>query len=145
MAERERYPAAARLMPDDLDYSQLTPNVDDYVVVATQHKGDHQSMLRVVRSPCRYLALIASVKRARLVLDFLRTEGIDEEALRKVHAPAGLDLGAATPEEIALSVLSEIVMCRRDGSGAAKRLGPSDREAAGVSAAARPSLAVVRG
>lgn len=141
MAERDRYPAAARLLPDDLDYAQLTPEANDFVVVATQHKGDHQSMLRVVRSPCRYVALIASTKRSRLVLDFLRAEGVDEAALQKVRAPAGLDLGAQTPDEIALSVLSEIVMCRRGGTGAAKRLPVAGAEAA----PARAPLAVVRG
>ncbi len=122
MAEQGRYAGSVRRIADDFDYSQLTPAADDYVVVATQHKGDHQSMLRLVRSPCRYIALIASAKRAGLVLDYLREEGISEDALRVVRAPAGIDLGAATPEEIALSVLAEIVMVRRGGTGKAKRL-----------------------
>ena len=121
MAERERYPAATRLIEDDLDYGQLTPGPDDYVVVATQHKDDHQSMLRALASPSPYIALIASRKRSGLVLDYLREEGVEEAKMQRVHAPAGLDLGAKTPEEIALSVLSEIVMHRRGGSGAAMR------------------------
>ncbi|MBD0272133.1 MAG: XdhC family protein, partial [Acetobacteraceae bacterium] len=65
----------------------------------------------------RYIAVIASRKRARLVLDFLREQGFSEEELARVRAPAGLDLGARTPEEIALSVLSEAVMLRRGASG----------------------------
>jgi xanthine dehydrogenase accessory factor len=121
MAERERYPEAARLIDDDLDYEKLTPGASDYVIVATQHKGDHQSMLRALRSPAPFIALIASAKRSGLVLDYLRQEGIAENELARVHAPAGLDLGAKTPEEIALSVLSEIVVHRRDGSGFAMR------------------------
>lgn len=122
MAERERYPAAARLIDDDLDYGQLAPAAADYVVVATQHKGDHQSMLRALASPAPFIALIASRKRSGLVLDYLREEGIEEAELQqRVHAPAGLDLGAKTPEEIALSVLAEIVLHRRGGSGAAMR------------------------
>ncbi len=64
-----------------------------------------------------YIALIASRKRSRLVLDYLREEGISEEALHRVVAPSGLDLGARTPEEIALCVMSEIVLTRRGGSG----------------------------
>ncbi len=144
MAERDRYPGAARLLPDDLDYAQLAPAADDFAVVATQHKGDHQSMLRLVRSPCRYVALIASTKRSRLVLDFLRAEGIEEAALAKIRAPAGLDLGAATPEEIALSVLSEIVMVRRGGTGACKRL-PVDHAATPNDPPLRAPLMVVRG
>src|SRR5690606_2467293 len=92
---------------------------NDFVVVATQHKGDHQSMQQVLRSKVRYIALIASRKRTGLVLDYLRAEGFDREALACVRAPAGLDLNARTPEEIALSVISEIVMERRGGSGMA--------------------------
>jgi xanthine dehydrogenase accessory factor len=121
MAEREPYPEAARLIDDDLDYEKLTPGAGDYVIVATQHKGDHQSMLRALRSPALFIALIASAKRSGLVLDYLRQEGIAEDELARVHAPAGLDLGAKTPEEIALSVLSEIVVHRRGGSGFAMR------------------------
>lgn len=121
MAEHARYPGAMRLIADDLDYEQLAPGADDYVVVATQHKGDHRSMLRALGSPAGYIALIASNKRAKLVLDYLRDEGITEYALARVAAPAGLDLGAKTPEEIALSVVSEIVMERRNGSGAPLR------------------------
>jgi xanthine dehydrogenase accessory factor len=136
MAERERYPAAVRLIEDDLDYGQLTPGAADYVVVATQHKGDHQSMLRALASPAPHIALIASRKRAGLVLDYLRKEGIAEAELGRVHAPAGLDLGARTPEEIALSVLSEIVMHRRGGSGGAMREKLRDRAARDLVAAA---------
>jgi len=116
---RERYPEAAELVTDDLDYARLVPNSDDFVVVATQHKGDHESMTRALKSGARYIALIASRKRARLVLDYLRAQGFGDEDLARVHAPAGLDLGARTPEEIALSIVSEMVLERRDGSGRA--------------------------
>lgn len=114
---REKYPAAARLITDDIDYSELKPKPDDYVVIATQHKGDHESMQRALAANPGYIALIASRKRSRLVLDYLRQEGINQKELDKVVAPAGLDLGPRTPEEIALCVISEIVMLRRDGSG----------------------------
>jgi len=118
---REKYPAAARLITDDLDYSELRPEADDYVVIATQHKGDHESMQRALAANPGYIALIASRKRSRLVLDYLRQEGFSQRDLDKVVAPAGLDLGARTPEEIALCVISEIVMLRRGGSGARMR------------------------
>ena len=118
MAERERYPDAGRLIEDDLDYGQLAPGADDYVIVATQHKGDHQSMLKALRSSSPFIALIASRKRSALVFDYLRKEGVRDNELARVHAPAGLELGAKTPEEIALSVLSEIVLHRRGGGEA---------------------------
>jgi xanthine dehydrogenase accessory factor len=117
LVDRAAYPAATRLVTDDLDYSELQPRPEDYVVIATQHKGDHESMKRALASDAGYIALIASRKRARLVLDYLRHQGFDESSCSRVMAPAGIDLGARTPEEIALCVISEIVLVRRGGSG----------------------------
>src|SRR3546814_1485201 len=114
---RDRYPAATRLITDDLDYRELKPTPGDFVIVATQHKGDHESMKRALDAKPNYIALIASRKRAGLVMDYLRDAGFPEQELDKVVARAGLDLGARTPEEIALSVISEIVALRRGGSG----------------------------
>jgi xanthine dehydrogenase accessory factor len=113
----DRYPQALRLITDDPDYRELQPGPRDFVVIATQHKGDHESMLRALESRAGYIALIASRKRARLVLDYLRLERVDEAALERVMAPCGLDLGAMTPEEIALCVISEVVLERRGGTG----------------------------
>ena len=116
-----RFPDAAEIIGDDYGYEKLAPAADDAVVIATQHKGDHVSAVRALRSPARHIAVIASRKRARLVLDFLREQGFADEDLRRVLAPAGLDIGGRTPEEIALSVLGEIVMLRRGGSGGRMR------------------------
>jgi xanthine dehydrogenase accessory factor len=126
----ERYPHAAELITDDLDYARLEPAADDFVVVATQHKGDHESMTRALRSSARHIALIASRKRARLVLDYLRAQGFTDVDLARVHAPAGLDLGARTPEEIALSIVSEIVLVRRGATGCALKDKLADERAA---------------
>jgi xanthine dehydrogenase accessory factor len=115
----QQYPHAVLLVTDDLEYARLEPGADDFVVVATQHKGDHESMTRALRSSARYIALIASRKRARLVLDHLRAQGFTDADLARVHAPAGLDLGARTPEEIALSIMSEVVLVRRGATGRA--------------------------
>jgi xanthine dehydrogenase accessory factor len=115
--DRERYPAASRLITDDPEYQALIPVKGDFVVIATQHKGDHESMKRALASEAGYIALIASRKRSRLILDYLHREGLEEEALDRVMAPAGLDLGARTPEEIALCVMSEVVLVRRGGTG----------------------------
>jgi xanthine dehydrogenase accessory factor len=116
-AERQRYPAASRLITDDPDHDALTPGAGDYVVIATQHKGDHESLKRALASDAGYIALIASRKRSRLVLDYLTRQGFVMTDLERVMAPCGLDLGARTPEEIALCVISEVVMLRRGGSG----------------------------
>ncbi|MHB8254622.1 MAG: XdhC family protein [Acidiferrobacter sp.] len=117
LADREHYPAAWRLINDDIEYEELRPQKEDFVVIATQHKGDHDSIRRALDSQAGYIALIASRKRARLVLQYLRDLGHDESIIARVMAPAGLDLGARSPEEIALSVMSEIVLVRRGGSG----------------------------
>jgi xanthine dehydrogenase accessory factor len=123
-AAREQYPAAARLITDDLHYDQLTPQASDFVVIATQHKGDHESMRRTLASQAQYVALIASRKRSKLVMEYLREEGFPQTELERVRAPAGLDLGAKTPEEIALCVMSEMVLIRRHGSGLPMREKP---------------------
>ncbi len=117
LVDRERYPQASRLISDDLDYSQLQPAEQDYVVIATQHKGDHESISRALSSKAGYIALIASRKRSRLVLDFLQRQGFSEADIQRVVTPSGIDLAPRSPEEIALCIISEIVMLRRGGSG----------------------------
>lgn len=116
-----RFPVAACLITDDLDYSQLAPAPTDFVVVATQHKGDHHSIQRAMQLDVRYIGLIASRKWARLVLDYLHDEVNTSDELSHIFAPTGLTLGARTPEEIALSIVSEIAMVRRGGAGLHRR------------------------
>lgn len=115
--EPSQYPTAHRLITDDPDYQHLLPKQTDYLVIATQHKGDHESLPIALRCAAQYIALIASRKRTRLIVDYLTQQGFTAQELQRLYAPAGLDLGAKTPEEIALSVLSEIVLQRRQGSG----------------------------
>jgi xanthine dehydrogenase accessory factor len=116
-ADLSRFPSAHKLINDDLDYAELKPAQDDYVIIATQAKGDHESMVRALASNSKYIALIASRKRSRLVLEFLKHEGYGESDLARVMAPSGIDLNPRTPEEIALCILSEITLVRRQGSG----------------------------
>jgi xanthine dehydrogenase accessory factor len=113
MASADRYPDARRLITDDPDYGALQPTANDFVIIATQHRGDHESLRRVLASNVGYIALIASRKRTALVIDYLRKAGFDQPTLDRVHAPAGIDIGARTAEEIALSVIGEAVLERR--------------------------------
>jgi xanthine dehydrogenase accessory factor len=117
LAGAERFPDASCLIADDSNYDAIKPEASDFIVVATQHNGDHQSMRRILASDACYIALIASHKRTDLVLNYLRHDGFNDGILNRVHAPAGLDLGAQTPEEVAISVISEIVLLRRRGRG----------------------------
>lgn len=116
-ADPSRFPKAHEVINDDLDYAELAPKRDDYVVIATQAKGDHESMIRALACDAQYIALIASRKRSRLVMDFLQREGFEETDLERVMAPSGMDLNPRTPEEIALCILSEITLVRRQGTG----------------------------
>ncbi|HYL98882.1 MAG TPA: XdhC family protein [Blastocatellia bacterium] len=118
-ANRETFPAADRIDQEGPGYGNLRFGPNSYVVIATQHKGDHLSMKQAVEGGSAYIALIASKKRAALVLDYLLATGVPRESLdrARVRTPAGLDIGASTPEEIALSIISEMVAVRRGGSG----------------------------
>ncbi|MDH3388673.1 MAG: XdhC family protein [Gammaproteobacteria bacterium] len=121
MAQRDKFPQATWLITDDIDYGELNPLPGDFVVIATQHKGDHESMTRALQSDAQYIALIASRKRSRLVMDYLRRKNFSEDDIKRVMAPCGIDIGARTPAEIALSVISEIVLVRRQASGVRMR------------------------
>lgn len=112
-ASPDRYPDALRLIVDDADYSALTPTRSDFVVIATQHRGDHEALRRLLETDVGYIALIASRKRAGLVITRLREAGFDAQAIDRIRSPAGIALGARTAEEIALSIISEAVFVRR--------------------------------
>src|SRR5215467_5669178 len=116
-ADHESFPEVDRLVQQDFNLTETPISASPYVVIATLHKNDHLWLQRALQSNAAYIALIASSHRAKLVLDYLQMEGIPKEQLERVWAPAGLDLGAATPEEIALSVMSQVVSVRRGGSG----------------------------
>lgn len=97
----------------DFDLSRMKMTPQTYVVVSTQGEGDEEALERAVTSGAPYIAFVASKVKARKVFDYLSGKGIAPEKLDQVRAPAGLNIGAATPEEIAVSILAEIVQARR--------------------------------
>jgi xanthine dehydrogenase accessory factor len=115
-AEPAAFPQAERVIAEDFDLNQTPIGPHTYVVIATQHKNDHRWLQKALEGEAAYVALVASQHRAKLVLDYLAAEGTPADKLAKVYAPAGFDLGAATPEEIALSIVSQIVALRRGGT-----------------------------
>ena len=125
-AARENFPDAQRIINKDFDVAEVSFGPGTYVVIATLHKNDHLWLQRALEGEAAYVALIASAHRSRLVLDYLLAEGISPEKVERVWAPAGLDLGAAGPEEIALSIMSQIVALRRGRQrcGAQENQGP---------------------
>jgi xanthine dehydrogenase accessory factor len=90
-------------------------SVERYIVVATQGKGDEAALTAALSLVSRYVAFVGSHKKARALKDTLIAKGVDPRRLEELRAPAGLDLGAVTPEEIAVSILGEITTVRRRG------------------------------
>lgn len=88
----------------------------DAVVVATQGRRDREALAAALDSEAGYLAFVGSRRKAAALLDRLRQQGVAEERLARLKAPAGLDIGAIEPAEIALSILGEIVAWRRRGA-----------------------------
>ena len=86
-------------------------------VVTRGHNEDEQCMHAVVRANPDYVGLIGSKRRTSIVIERLRESGIPDEQLRNIHAPIGLDIGAVTPEEVALAILAEIIAERRSATG----------------------------
>ena len=87
-------------------------------IVTRGHKQDEECLRAAVSAGPDYIGMIGSKRRTNIVLDKLREEGFDPQLLTKVRAPIGLDIGAVSPEEVALAILAEIVAERRGGSGA---------------------------
>ena len=86
-------------------------------VVTRGHNEDERCMQAVVRTNPEYTGLIGSKRRTSIVIDRLREKGATDEQLKKIHAPIGLDIGAISPEEVALAIIAEIVAVRRGASG----------------------------
>jgi xanthine dehydrogenase accessory factor len=94
------------------DLASLALEPRDFVVVASQGAGDATALMAAVSSGARHVAMVASRRKARTLLDRLKAEGVAPDRLDRVKAPAGLDIGAIDPHEIALSVMAEIVAWR---------------------------------
>jgi xanthine dehydrogenase accessory factor len=98
------------------DFEQIPARITPltYVVVASHGNYDEPALEYALQSAAAYVALVASPKRARLVLDFLKGQGLTENHLAKLKYPAGLDIRARENDEIALSIMAEIVQKRRE-------------------------------
>jgi xanthine dehydrogenase accessory factor len=107
-ANRENFPDAD-LVQTDLDVSQLRISPRTFIVVSTQGEGDEEALEKALLTNAAYVAIVASKVKARKVLDYLKEQGLSTDRLSQVRAPAGLDIRAASPEEIAVSILAEII------------------------------------
>ena len=114
-ANAERFPAADQIVVEDiagwLHRAELPPSA--FVVVVTRgHTHDFDALRALAARDLRYLGLIGSRAKVARVFDALHAEGMPPECLDRVHAPIGLDIGAITPAEIAISILAELIAIR---------------------------------
>lgn len=115
-ANRERFPQAAEVVVDDIPtwLSAATLPASAYVVIVTRgHRHDLDALRAVVQRDLRYVGLIGSRAKVARVYEALLSEGVEASRFEGVHAPIGLDIGAVTPQEIAVSILAELIAVRR--------------------------------
>lgn len=130
-ANRERFPDAKAIIVAELDVAvlQLVPNPSSYIVSLTP---GHMTDMRVLRwalgTQARYIGMMGSRRKVTGIFQELQKEGFPPESFAKVHAPIGLDIGADNPEEIAISIVAELVACRRrcEAVLASRRLRPEE-------------------
>jgi xanthine dehydrogenase accessory factor len=111
-ANRERFPTAAEVVAEDIpawiERTNIPPHA--YVVVVTRgHTNDLEALRALAPRDLRYLGLIGSRAKVVRIYDALTADGMPADSLRDVHAPIGLDIGAVTPQEIAVSILAELI------------------------------------
>ena len=107
-ADRENFPGAG-LVQTDLDLSQLKITAKTFIVVSTQGECDEEALEKALSTSAAYVAFVASKVKAGRVLGYLCGQGLAAARLSQVRSPAGLDIRAASPEEIAVSILAEII------------------------------------
>jgi xanthine dehydrogenase accessory factor len=132
MDDREMYANAERFPMADYvkagDFNQMIADFpigqNTYIVMVTRgHKQDETALRLVIGRGAGYVGMIGSKRRVSTVLRHLAEDGLPVEALERVYTPIGFDLGAETPEEIAVSIMAEIIAVRRGGSGRPMREG----------------------
>lgn len=114
-ANPERFPEADKTIADDYSnvFSPIAINKFSYIVIVTRGHAHDQTVLEwAITTNAEYIGMIGSRNKIRKVYDNLIAKGVKEEDLKRVHAPIGLDIKAETPEEIAVSIMAEIIRVR---------------------------------
>ena len=115
-AHAERFPEAEVILAEDFtkSFPQVKIDKSSYIVIVTHgHQHDEVVLEWAVGTPARYIGMIGSKTKNETIYSHLLTKGITREQLERVHAPIGLEIGAQTPEEIAISILAELIKVRR--------------------------------
>jgi len=114
-ASRERFPEADEIIVEDFHtvFEKLKFTGQEFVTIVTRgHKYDADVLLETLKRPLKYTGMIGSRRKVKIVLDFMRESGFSEELIEKVHAPIGIAIGAETPQEIAVSIVAELIKIR---------------------------------
>jgi xanthine dehydrogenase accessory factor len=119
-ARQESFPDAD-IMVEELDLPRMRITPETCIVVSTQGEQDEEALEQASRTNAAYISFVASEVKARKVFDFLAEKGIPRDRLSRIRAPAGLDLGSLSSEEIALSILAEIVQVRKTKTASAEQ------------------------
>ena len=117
-ANSQRFPTAEKVLCESFDncFNFINLNKSAYVVIITRgHRHDIDCIREVLKHDTAYVGMIGSKRRVKSVLEQLAEEGYSKEKLSKVNAPIGLDIGAVTPEEIAFSIIAQVIKYRRLG------------------------------
>lgn len=115
-ANKKRFPEAEETFAESFDtvFGKLPINENSYLIVVTRgHKFDENALYGCCQTNAKYVGMIGSRKKIKTIFNNLKTKGISEETLEKVHAPIGLDIGAQSVEEISVSIASELIKIRR--------------------------------
>ena len=114
--EKDRYPEAERIICEPLEMDDIDFKVD-YFILATHHRNDDKISCEALKKGIPYVGVVASNKKTGIITEYLLKNGISAADLKRFHAPTGLDLKSKSAEEIALSILSEMVMLKNGGTG----------------------------
>jgi len=115
-ANRERFPDAREIHSGEMDatLSELAPGADSYIAIVTRgHRHDLRVLRWALNTPAHYIGMIGSGRKVLSLFEKLETEGMARESFGRVFAPIGLDINASTPEEIAISIVAELIAVRR--------------------------------
>jgi xanthine dehydrogenase accessory factor len=115
-ANKERFPEADEIIVEDFEslFEHLRLEPDGYAVIVTRgHNHDALVLEEVLRMPCKYVGMIGSKRKTQIIFDHLKSTGVDDSALKQVHAPIGIDIDAETPQEISISIVAELIKTRR--------------------------------
>lgn len=118
-ASKERFPEARRVLnvhPGDPQVRSLVTSSTYVVIVTHNHEHDTAALENLISAGAPYIGMIGSAKKIKAVFAELEKRGVSPEILAKVHSPVGLDIGAETPTEIAVSIMAEIIHVKRKGS-----------------------------